>query len=120
MHTHCPSMLLREIECNGVSNRKQRLEGCTCGSICAVVHGPVLFAIILLLVGKALLGTPRWHRKLQKVVTRPFVYSDFPEETPQASSSTWDPANDKDCCNVSGQCASCNDSDELLPNTDST
>jgi hypothetical protein len=60
------------------------------------------FAIILLLVGQALLGMPRWHRKLQKVVTRPFVYSDLPKETPQASSSTWDPANNKDFCNVSG------------------
>src|SRR6202051_2592916 len=85
---------------------------------CTVLHH---FAILSLLVGQALLGTPRWHRKLQKVVTRPFVYSDLPKEAPQASSLTWDPANDKDFCNcnVSGRCASCNDSDELLPNTDS-
>jgi len=83
---------------------------------CTVLHH---FAILSLLVGQALLGTPRRHRKLHKVVTRPFVYSDLPEEAPQASSSTWDPANDKNFCNVSGRCASCNDSDELLPNTDS-
>jgi hypothetical protein len=83
---------------------------------CTVLHH---FAILSLLVGQALLGTPRRHRKLQKVVTRPFVYSDLPEEAPQASSSTWDPANNKNFCNVSGRCASCNDSDELLPNTDS-
>ena len=43
MRARCPSMLLREMECDGVSNRKQRLEECTCGSICAVVHGPASF-----------------------------------------------------------------------------
>jgi hypothetical protein len=45
------------------------------------------FAILLLLVGQALLGMPRWHCKLQKVVSGQCVADDDKELIPNTDSA---------------------------------